>query len=141
MNSFVVVFLAALACASAGIIASPAAQVLQGPSSRTTIVGPDGSAISAVAPGGSIVTDSQPAVVAQTVAAAPLVAAAPVVAGPAVVAAPSVLAARSVLAGPSLVAGSSVLTGLGGTVIAGPSGTISAAQPLVAPGVISAAVW
>ncbi|XP_049817491.1 cuticle protein 16.5-like isoform X1 [Aethina tumida] len=78
MNSFAVVatFLAALACAQAGLLVGPSAKVLQGPSTKTTVVGPDGSAISSVAPGGQIITEEHPGVVAQTapVVAAPVLA-------------------------------------------------------------------
>ncbi|XP_018563010.1 uncharacterized protein LOC108904815 [Anoplophora glabripennis] len=51
----IVVFLLALATASSGIVPTP--KVLEGPSSKTTIVGPDGSKISAFAPGGKILLD------------------------------------------------------------------------------------
>lgn len=34
----------------------PTVEVLQGPSSRTTVIGPDGSAVNAAAPGGQVVT-------------------------------------------------------------------------------------
>ncbi|RZC42542.1 hypothetical protein BDFB_010601 [Asbolus verrucosus] len=81
----VIALFAVLACARADVVSS--ARILQGPSSRTTVVGPDGSAISSVSPGGSIVTEQHSGVVAH---AAPVVAAAPVVhaayAAPAVVA-------------------------------------------------------
>ncbi|KAJ8924260.1 hypothetical protein NQ315_007052 [Exocentrus adspersus] len=48
-----VILLLALASADAGVL--PAVEVLEGPSSKTTIVGPDGSKIQAFAPGGKIV--------------------------------------------------------------------------------------
>ncbi|KAG5879409.1 hypothetical protein JTB14_027232 [Gonioctena quinquepunctata] len=66
MNSLAIVaFFAALAATNAGILA-PSARIIQGPSSRTTIAGPDGSVIDSVAPGGSIVTEEHPGVVAHT---------------------------------------------------------------------------
>lgn len=49
------VFLLALAVASASVLPSP--KVLEGPSSKTTIIGPDGSKISAFAPGGKILLE------------------------------------------------------------------------------------
>lgn len=45
----------ALAVAKAGVL--PAPKVLEGPSSKTTIVGPDGSKITAFAPGGKILLE------------------------------------------------------------------------------------
>ncbi|KAG5879416.1 hypothetical protein JTB14_027239 [Gonioctena quinquepunctata] len=44
----------ALCCASV----IPTVEVLQGPSSRTTLFGPDGGALDSAAPGGTIVTNS-----------------------------------------------------------------------------------
>ncbi|CAG9863664.1 unnamed protein product [Phyllotreta striolata] len=41
----------------AGVI--PAINVLQGPSSKTVLLGPDGSSIDSVAPGGTVVIDEQ----------------------------------------------------------------------------------
>ncbi|KAG5879410.1 hypothetical protein JTB14_027233 [Gonioctena quinquepunctata] len=67
----IVAFFAALAATNA-IILAPSARIIQGPSSRTTIAGPDGSVIDSVAPGGSIVTEEHPGVVAHT---APIVSA------------------------------------------------------------------
>lgn len=49
------VFLLALATVNSGVV--PAPKVLEGPSSKTTIVGPDGSKISAFAPGGKILLE------------------------------------------------------------------------------------
>lgn len=49
------VFLLALATVNAGVL--PAPKVLEGPSSKTTIIGPDGSKISAFAPGGKILLE------------------------------------------------------------------------------------
>ncbi|KAG5879413.1 hypothetical protein JTB14_027236 [Gonioctena quinquepunctata] len=64
MNSLAIVaFFAALAATNAGLLA-PSARIIQGPSSRTTIAGPDGSVIDSVAPGGRIITEEHPAVVA-----------------------------------------------------------------------------
>ncbi|KAG5879401.1 hypothetical protein JTB14_027224 [Gonioctena quinquepunctata] len=66
MNALAIVaFFAALAATNAGILA-PSARIIQGPSTRTTIAGPDGSVIDSVAPGGRIVTEEHPGVVAQT---------------------------------------------------------------------------
>ncbi|KAJ8963223.1 hypothetical protein NQ318_018689 [Aromia moschata] len=132
MNSFAVVaFFAAIAAASAGLLA-PAASVLQGPSSRTTLVGPEGSVISSVAPGGQVITDSAPGVVAYSapaIAAAPLVSAysAPVVssyAAPLVTG--GVIGARSVIAGPS------------GTIATGSSLAAPAVATYAAPAVVAA---
>ncbi|KAJ8943392.1 hypothetical protein NQ314_009761 [Rhamnusium bicolor] len=97
----------------------PNIEVLQGPSSRTTVVGPDGSALSAAAPGGTVVTDSHGA---GLVAAAPAVlASAPeiIVSGPAgsiatshTLAGPAVVpAAPAVTAPPAVAANSAVLLG------------------------------
>ncbi|KAG5879405.1 hypothetical protein JTB14_027228 [Gonioctena quinquepunctata] len=61
----IVAIFATLAATNAGILAPPA-RIIQGPSSRTTIAGPDGSVIDSVAPGGSIVTEQHPGVVAHT---------------------------------------------------------------------------
>ncbi|XP_023309968.1 cuticle protein 16.5-like [Anoplophora glabripennis] len=127
MNSFAIVaFLATLAAAHAGLIA-PAAQILQGPSSRTTLVGPEGSVISSVAPGGQVITGSLPGAVAYS---APVVAAAPVVstyAAPAVVASPVVSAYSAPVVAGGLVGEQ--------TVVAGPSGTIATGKTLAAPAV------
>ncbi|CAH0552033.1 unnamed protein product [Brassicogethes aeneus] len=68
MNSMiaVVALFAALASTQAGLIVGPSAHILQGPSSRSTIVGPDGSSISSVAPGGQIITEEHAGVVAHS---------------------------------------------------------------------------
>ncbi|XP_030766343.1 cuticle protein 16.5-like [Sitophilus oryzae] len=127
MNSFAVVaFFACVAACSAGLV-GPSAHILQGPSSKTTLVGPEGSVISAHAPGGQIVHEEHPGFVAH---AAPVFAhAAPVVAhaAPVVHAAP---AHSTVVAHSSAYEHDSV-------VVAGPSGTISTghgahAAPVVA---------
>ncbi|XP_017774356.1 PREDICTED: uncharacterized protein LOC108561079 [Nicrophorus vespilloides] len=115
MNTFIVVFAAALALANGGVIApvgvvtqtivAPVVKssLIQGPSTSTHIVGPDGSQIIANAPGATIHTSEHvgavsevvapiaPAVVAKTIVAAPaLVAAAPTfyAAAPALIASP-----------------------------------------------------
>ncbi|XP_044264816.1 uncharacterized protein LOC123011449 [Tribolium madens] len=92
MNSKITIILLSLfAIAKAGLV-----EVLQGPSSKTKILGPDGSAIDAVAPGGTVVTDGQ-----AVVPAAPAVLAAEpatVVAGPA-----GSIATSHTLAGPAVV--------------------------------------
>ncbi|XP_076267052.1 uncharacterized protein LOC143200499 [Rhynchophorus ferrugineus] len=148
MNSFIFATLfAVLAVANAGVLVAPSAKIIQGPSTRTTVVGPDGSAISSVAPGGQIVQEEIVGVVAQT---APVVAAAPAVTS--YVAAPSVLAAHSapvvaysspIISAPLVSAYSApVLSGVVAksvvdTVVAGPSGSIvtgkTVAAPVVAP--------
>ncbi|KAJ8943399.1 hypothetical protein NQ314_009768 [Rhamnusium bicolor] len=95
MNSFVFCALFAFfAAANAGIVA-PTAGILQGPSSRTTLVGPEGSVISSVSPGGQVVSEQIPGVAAYS---APVLATSPVVySAPAVAAygAPGVIAANS----------------------------------------------
>ncbi|KAF7267680.1 hypothetical protein GWI33_019168 [Rhynchophorus ferrugineus] len=120
MNSFVVVaFFACLAACNAGLLVGPSAKVLQGPSSKTTLVGPEGSVISAHAPGGQIVHEEHPGFVAH---AAPVVAyVAPAVAHAAPSAHSSVVAHSSayehehvVVAGPS----GSISTGPHSTVVA-----------------------
>ncbi|XP_068895858.1 uncharacterized protein [Tenebrio molitor] len=147
MNSFAVVFLAALACANAGLIAAPGARVLQGPSSSATIVGPDGSAISSIAPGGTVVADSQPGLVAagSLVAAAPAVVSAPAVLARSSIVGPAALAAPAgIVAAPGLLARSAVLSdGLAGTVIAGPSGSITTGGSWagLAAAPLTAAIW
>jgi hypothetical protein len=106
----IILLLSLVAVARAGVVAVPSVEVLQGPSSKTTIVGPDGSAISSVAPGGTVVTDGQAVVPAAPVvlAAAP----ATLVAGPAgsistthTLAGPAVVAAAPVAVAPVVVAG------------------------------------
>ncbi|XP_030766348.1 cuticle protein LPCP-23-like [Sitophilus oryzae] len=65
MNTYAfITFFAFVAAANAGYY--PSAKILQGPSSKTTIVGPDGSAISAVAPGGSIIHEEHPGYIAHS---------------------------------------------------------------------------
>ncbi|XP_050294702.1 uncharacterized protein LOC126734910 isoform X2 [Anthonomus grandis grandis] len=46
------------------LLAFTNAGIIQGPSSKTTLVGPEGSVISAVAPGGQIVHEEHPGVIA-----------------------------------------------------------------------------
>ncbi|KAG5879402.1 hypothetical protein JTB14_027225 [Gonioctena quinquepunctata] len=66
MNTLAIVaFFAALAATNAGFLA-PSTRIIQGPSTRTTISGPDGSVIDSVAPGGRIVTEEHAGVVAHT---------------------------------------------------------------------------
>lgn len=50
-------FLVIIAVASASVI--PTVEVLQGPSSKTILYGPDGSALDSEAPGGTVVTNAQ----------------------------------------------------------------------------------
>ncbi|XP_050510968.1 uncharacterized protein LOC126887465 [Diabrotica virgifera virgifera] len=52
-----------IAFGSAGVI-SPVSEIIEGPSSKTTVVGPDGSVITAVAQGAKIVANGETAVVA-----------------------------------------------------------------------------
>ncbi|XP_076267998.1 uncharacterized protein LOC143201036 [Rhynchophorus ferrugineus] len=141
MKSFVcVAFFALLAYANAGVAVLPSAKIIQGPSTKTTVVGPDGSAISSIAPAGQIVQQESVGVVAQT---APILAA-PALAysAPTVLAAPA-LAAKSIIA-PSVVARAApvlsaplvsgvVATSAVDTVVAGPSGTIATGKTLAAP--------
>ncbi|XP_044264814.1 uncharacterized protein LOC123011448 [Tribolium madens] len=134
MNYFAVVFLAVVACAYAGLIAAPATRVLRGPSSSATVIGPDGSSISSIAPGGTVVADVQPGLVA----APAVVAGAPAVVARSAVVAPAALASPGVVSASGLVARSSVLTGWGGTLIAGPAGTITTSESL-APAPLAAA--
>lgn len=135
------------AAAHAGLLA-PAANVLQGPSARATVAGPDGSVISSVAPGGSVVSDVAPgyaAYAAPAAVAAPAVAAyaAPAVAAysapafaaysaPAVAAyaAPAVAAYAAPYAAPVAYAAAPAVRE--DTVISGPSGTIASSR--AAPG-------
>lgn len=158
----IVAVFAALATANAGLIAAPSAKIVQGPSTRTTVVGPDGSAISSVAPGGSIVTEDHaglvahtaPVVAAHTAYAAPVLAhsayAAPVVShsayayGAPVAAAYAapvaasyaapVVAARATYAAPALgYAYGGVAHNAVDTVVAGPSGTIATSKTVHSP--------
>ncbi|KAJ3649040.1 hypothetical protein Zmor_020802 [Zophobas morio] len=116
MNSKIcILLLSFFVLAKAGLVAVPSVEVLQGPSSKTTLVGPDGSSISSVSPGGTVVTDGQAVVPAAPVvlAASPnTVVAGPAgsvitshtLAGPAVVpvAAPAVVAAAPLAVGPAV---------------------------------------
>ncbi|XP_018563031.1 uncharacterized protein LOC108904825 isoform X2 [Anoplophora glabripennis] len=82
MNTYTLfTFVVALSAASAGVIA-PSAAIIQGPSRKTTLVGPEGSVISAVAPGGQIITEEHPGVVAHAVPSHGPIVAAPVHAAP-----------------------------------------------------------
>lgn len=64
MQSFTALF-ACLAAVNAGYY-SPSAKIIQGPSSKTTLIGPDGSIISAYAPGGQISHEEHPGYLAET---------------------------------------------------------------------------
>ncbi|XP_030766342.1 cuticle protein 16.5-like [Sitophilus oryzae] len=129
MNSFAVVaFFACVAACSAGLV-GPSAHILQGPSSKTTLVGPEGSVISAHAPGGQIVHEEHPGFVAHAAPvlahAAPVVAhAAPVVYSSPVVAHAAPVVAHAAPAHSTVVAHSSAYKH-DSVVVAGPSGTIS----------------
>ncbi|RZC33223.1 hypothetical protein BDFB_010873 [Asbolus verrucosus] len=93
---FTLMLLSFVVIAQAGLIPVPSVEVLQGPSSKTRIVGPDGSAVSSISPGGTVVTDGQ----AVVPAAPAFLAAGPetVVAGPA-----GSIATSHTLAGPAIV--------------------------------------
>lgn len=151
-----------MAAANAGWVsplalsAIPTGHVIQGPSSRSTIVGPDGSSISSVAPGGSIIADNNGAIVSQgapaTVISSParLALAAPaitsyVAAAPwaqqAVVATP--WAQQTVVATP-WAQRAVALPAIGriaaeNTVVAGPSGTIAQSKAINAAPLVN--VW
>ncbi|KAG5879403.1 hypothetical protein JTB14_027226 [Gonioctena quinquepunctata] len=161
MNTLAIVAIfATLAATNAGIIA-PSARIIQGPSSRTTIAGSDGSVIDSVAPGGSIVTEQHPGVVAHTAPvvstyaahgihalpvhtaySSPVVSAysTPVVSaysGP-VVSAYSSAPVVSAYAAPSVFASGVVAHNSVDTVVAGPSGTIATSKTVSAPTVYAA---
>ncbi|KAH1007485.1 hypothetical protein HUJ04_004710 [Dendroctonus ponderosae] len=133
-----VAFFAFVAVANAGNLVLPSARIIQGPSSRTTVVGPDGSAISSVAPGGQIIQEESAGVVAHS---------APVVAAPALAysSLPLAYAAHSspivsaysspLVSGVPVVSAYSapVLSGVEDTVVAGPSGTIISGRSVAAP--------
>lgn len=133
-QSFVALF-AVLAVASASVVVAPSAKIIQGPSTRTTVVGPDGSAISSVAPGGQIVQEESVGVVAET---------APVVAAPAVAySAPLVSAYAAPVVAAPLAYSAPILAGVAAqstvdTVVAGPSGTIATGRTVASPLVASA---
>ncbi|XP_060536111.1 uncharacterized protein LOC132708028 [Cylas formicarius] len=138
-------FVAFVATVNAGVLVGPSAKILQGPSSKTTVVGPDGSAISAVAPGGQIVHEDHPGVVAHAVPfvahAAPVAAhAAPVLAHAAPVvahAAPVVAHAAPVVAHAAAVVAHA---GEADTIVAGPSGTIATGKSVVGGHLVHAPV-
>lgn len=145
-----VVFAVALAVANAGIVSHAvvapvgSGTTLQGPSTRTTVVGPDGSAIVGSAPGGAISTSVDVGYAAHSAAPA-VVAAAPAVvaaryATPTVVAAryaaPAVVSARyaapGVVSAPAAVAYSApVVANHARTVVAAPT-VYAAHAPLLA---------
>ncbi|XP_019764617.2 cuticle protein 16.5 [Dendroctonus ponderosae] len=127
-----IVFVALFAClaiANAGtILAGSSAKIIQGPSTRTTVVGPDGSSISSSSPGGSIIQEDIPGVVAET---APVIAAAPAVAysAPIAYSAPATQIAYSAAAAP--IAYSAAAAPLAYTAAAAPL-AYSAGAPYVA---------
>ncbi|XP_048523379.1 uncharacterized protein LOC125504842 isoform X2 [Dendroctonus ponderosae] len=118
MNSFAVItFVACVAAANAGWLQGPSAHIIQGPSSKTTLIGPEGSIISAHAPGGQIVHEEHPGVIAH---AAPVYGhISPVVSHSAPV------VAHAAHAAPATVVAHSSAYGHEGVLIAGPSGQIS----------------
>lgn len=114
-NRFQIVAIFLLSCVAvskAGLVAVKTVEVLQGPSSKTTIVGPDGAQISSVAPGGSVVIDGS------GLAAAPAVLAS----SPAVIVgggpAGSIITSYTA-AGPAVVAAAPIVAPLAPTLIAG----------------------
>ncbi|XP_044747257.1 uncharacterized protein LOC123308594 [Coccinella septempunctata] len=144
MNSIVaVIFFAALATSCAGWVsplalsAIPTGHVIQGPSSRSTIVGPDGSSISSAAPGGTIIADNNGAIIAQgapsaVISSAPRIAvAAPVISSYAAIAP---VWAQQAVAVPAIgrIAAEN-------TVVAGPSGTIAQSRAIDAAHTVT--VW
>lgn len=95
---------------------------MEGPSSRSTIVGPEGSIISSIAPGGKIITEDLPGV---AVHSAPLVHA-PLVARTAPWDySPALLPSAPLVRAPFFPAHGSV-----DTVVAGPSGTVVSSRSL-----------
>ncbi|XP_060524911.1 cuticle protein LPCP-23-like [Cylas formicarius] len=124
-SKLVVAFCVCLAAvANAGVFVGPSAKILQGPSSKTTVVGPDGSAISAVAPGGQIVHEEHPGVVAYAAPAAHLSYAAPAVV------AHHAPVAHLAYSAPAVVAHQSAVVSHADTIVAGPSGTISTGRSI-----------
>ncbi|KAJ8943394.1 hypothetical protein NQ314_009763, partial [Rhamnusium bicolor] len=158
----IIAFFVVLAVANASVLHG--ASVLQGPSSRTTLVGPEGSVISSVSPGGQVITEEHPGVVAHAAPVAYASYAAPAVSA---YAAP-LRVAHSAYAAPSLVAHSAYATpvvsaysspivsraayaapysysvaapvvaahGSVDTVVAGPSGTIATSRGLTTADVV-----
>ncbi|CAG9820854.1 unnamed protein product [Phaedon cochleariae] len=126
MHAQVVIALACLAVANAGPFL-PSTKILQGPSSRTTLVGPDGSVISAAALGGQVITEEHPGQVGY---------AGPVVAAPALSyhSVPVVAHSSPIVAHASPVVAHSAHTD---AVIAGPSGTIATGRSFVAGPVVA----
>ncbi|KAL3287492.1 hypothetical protein HHI36_001962 [Cryptolaemus montrouzieri] len=133
----IAVFFAVLAATNAGLVAPlaysaiPTGNIIQGPSSRSTVIGPDGSSISSVAPGGTIISENGATLVAQGAPAAVITPSARIasIAAP-LVAAPHAIAygAAPVLAPQGIAYGAAPLLGniaAENTLVAGPSGTIS----------------
>ncbi|KAF5269151.1 hypothetical protein FQR65_LT02451 [Abscondita terminalis] len=108
MNALLV-FVLAVSAAHASVIAGPAVvagpseALLKGPAAQSTVVGPDGSSISAAADSGAVAASSAVAgpVVAGPVVAGPVVGG-PVVA-PAVIGAPEVVASRALIGGHGII--------------------------------------
>nr|CAH7741858.1 unnamed protein product [Callosobruchus chinensis] len=95
----IIAFSAIVAVASAGII--PTVEVIQGPGSRTILHGPDGSALKAANPGGTVLTeDHGTGLVAAGPALLPASGPALVVSGPA-----GSIESSYTLAGPAVVPG------------------------------------
>ncbi|CAH2014756.1 unnamed protein product [Acanthoscelides obtectus] len=110
----VLTFSALVAVSTAGII--PTIEVLQGPGSKTILHGPDGSALKAANPGGTVVTeDHGTGLVAAGPAVLPAAGPALVVHGPA-----GWVESSYTLAGPAVVPGvaPAITGGIGGAAIA-----------------------
>ncbi|VEN38286.1 unnamed protein product [Callosobruchus maculatus] len=118
-------FSAVLAVASAGIL--PTVEVIQGPGSRTVLHGPDGSALNAANPGGTVLTeDHGTGLVAAGPALLPAAGPAFVVNGPA-----GSIESSYTLAGPAIVPGiSPALAGRGvaGAIAPGATSVLTAGQ-------------
>lgn len=124
----------------------PSTGVLEGPSSRTTLVGPEGSVISSVAPGGKVITETLPGGAAYS---------APSLVAP--VLAPGVFSAYSASVLPAHVAPlTHLVSGYSApvvpaplvaghrsvdTLVAGPSGTIASSRSLTAADLVAPVVW
>ncbi|XP_018563056.1 uncharacterized protein LOC108904843 [Anoplophora glabripennis] len=114
-SKFAGILLLLATAVNAGII--PTVEVLQGPGSKTTLLGPDGSTLSAAAPGGTVVTNdggiglvaAAPAILPsgpEIVVAGPAgsIATINTLAGPAIVPAALAAAPAAVVASPAAVA-------------------------------------
>ncbi|XP_050294695.1 uncharacterized protein LOC126734905 [Anthonomus grandis grandis] len=140
MNSFgLVALFACLAVANAGLAVIPgSAKIIQAPSSRTTVAGPDGSLIHSEQPGASIITEDSPAIVARSE---------PLIAAPVSYSAPLVYSAPLAYSAPVVHGYSAPLAYSAGivaekqldTLVAGPSGTIATSKTVHSPALVAAA--